>query len=69
MLAKVFALISARDENTPRKSRKRCDIYLGHRMRKPTICIGGSREADQRLCFRYSDSTIPTLLICKISGF
>ena len=41
-------------------------------MGKPTICIGenkdadqlrGNREADQRLCFRYSDSTIP--LLCK----
>ena len=39
-------------------------------MGKPTICIGenkdadqlrGNREADQRLCFRYSDSTIPLL--------
>ena len=25
-------------------------------------------EADQRLCFRYSDSTIPLLLIAKISS-
>ena len=40
-------------------------------MGKPTICIGenkgadqlrGNRKADQRLCFRYSDSTIPPLL-------
>ena len=39
-------------------------------MGKPTICIGenkgadqlrGHREADQRLCFHYSDSTIPLL--------
>ena len=39
-------------------------------MGKPTICIcenkgadqlRGNREADQRLCFRYSDSTIPLL--------
>ena len=39
-------------------------------MGKPTICIGenkdadqlrGNREADQRLCFHYSDSTIPLL--------
>ena len=39
-------------------------------MGKPTICIGenkdadqlcGNREADQHLCFRYSDSTIPLL--------
>ena len=42
-------------------------IYKSHIMRKPTICIGenkdadqlrGNREADQRLCFRYSDSII-----------
>ena len=41
----------------------------------PTICIGenkdadqlrGNREADQRLCFRYSDSTIPLLLKSEI---
>ena len=41
-------------------------------MRKPTICIcenkgadqlRGNLEADQRLCFRYSDSTVPLLLI------
>ena len=47
-------------------------------MGKPTICIGenkdadqprGDREADQRLCFRYSDSTIPPLLKCEISSF
>ena len=48
-------------------------------MEKPTIYIGenkgadqlrGNREADQRLCFRYSDdSTIPPLLNSKISSF
>ena len=47
-------------------------------MGKPTIYIGenkdadqlrGNREADQRLCFRYSDSTIPLLLKSKISSF
>ena len=46
-------------------------------MGKPTICIGenkdadqlrGNREADQRLCFRYSDSTFPLLLL-KIRNF
>ena len=45
---------------------------------KPTICIGenkdadqlrGNREADQRLCFRYSDSIIPLLLKSEISSF
>ena len=47
-------------------------------MRKPTICIGenkdadqlrGDREADQRLCFRYTDSTISLLLKSVISSF
>ena len=47
-------------------------------MGKPTICIcenkdadqlRGNREADQRLCFRYSDSTLPLLLKFKISSF
>ena len=45
-------------------------------MRKPVICMGenkdadqlrGNREADQRLCFRYTDSTFPPLLIPKFS--
>ena len=44
-------------------------------MGKPTICIGenkdadqlrGNHEADQRLCFRYMDSTIPLLPKYKI---
>ena len=47
-------------------------------MGKPTICIGknkgadqlrGNREADQRLCFRYTDNTIPLLLKSEISSF
>ena len=47
-------------------------------MRKPTICIGenkdadqlrGDREADQRLCFRYTDCTLPLLLKSEISRF
>ena len=46
-------------------------------MGKPTICIGenkgadqlrGNRKADQRLCFRYSDSIIPLLLKSEISS-
>ena len=44
-------------------------------MRKPEFCIcenkdadqlRGNREADQRLCFRYTDSTIPLLSISEI---
>ena len=47
-------------------------------MGKPTICIGENRgadqlrsncEADQHLCFRYTDSTIPLLSKSKISSF
>ena len=45
-------------------------LELSRLMRKPTIYIGenkdadqlrGNREADQRLCLRYSESTIPLL--------
>ena len=47
-------------------------------MGKLTICIcenkgadqlRGDHEADQRLCFRYSDSTIPLLLKSENSSF
>ena len=56
-------------------------MYMSCLMEKPTICIcenkgadqlhgyRGNREADQRLCFRYSDSTIPLLLKAEISSF
>ena len=52
--------------------------HMSHLIGKPTICIGenkdsdqlrGNREADQRLCFRFSDSTIPLLLKSEISSF
>ena len=51
---------------------------MSHPMGKPTICIcenkdadqlRGNSESDQRLCFRYSDSTIPLLLKSEISSF
>ena len=47
-------------------------------MGKPTICIcenknadqlRGNREADQRLCFCYTNSTIPLLFKSEISSF
>ena len=47
-------------------------------MGKPTICVGenkgadqlrGYREADQRLCFRCTDSRISLLLKSIISSF
>ena len=46
-------------------------------MRQPAFCIcenkdadqlRGNREADQRLCFRYKDSTIPLLPKSEISS-
>ena len=46
-------------------------------MGKPTTYLGenkgadqlhGNREADQRLCFRYTDSTLPLLLKSEISS-
>ena len=52
--------------------------YMSLCMKKPTICIcenkdadqlRGNREADQRLCFRYTDSTISLLLKSEISSF
>ena len=45
---------------------------------KPTICLGENKDADQlrsnckadqRLCFRYSDKTVPLLLKSEISRF
>ena len=57
-----------------------CFAYhnLSRIVRKPDFCLGenkgadqlrGNREADQRLCFRYTDSTIPLLLKSEISSF
>ena len=52
--------------------------HLSRHMGKPTICLGenkgadqlrGNREADQRLCFRYTDSAIPLLPKYEISCF
>ena len=52
-------------------------FYMSRVMRKPTFCIcenkdadqlRGNREADQRLCFRYTDNTIPLLSKSEISS-
>ena len=52
--------------------------YLSRVVRKPAFCIcenkdadqlRGNHEADQRLCFRYTDSTIPLLSKSEISSF
>ena len=52
--------------------------HMSRDMRKPDfgICenkdtdqLRGNHEADQRLCFRYTDSTIPLLSKSKMSSF
>ena len=51
--------------------------YMSRGVRKPAISLceskdadqlRGNREADQRLCFRYIDSTVPLLFKSKISS-
>ena len=63
--------------NTPMLFRPHHHSYMSHVLRKPAFCIcenkdtnqlRGNREADQRLCFRYIDSTIPLLPKSKISS-
>ena len=41
--------------------------YMSCRMGKPTVCIGSNCQADQRLCFRCSHSTVH--LKSEISSF
>ena len=50
---------------------------LSRVVRKPTFCIcenkdadqlRGNREADQRLCFRHTDSTIPLVPTPEITS-
>ena len=41
--------------------------YLSHVMRKQSFCICNC-EADQHLCFRYIDTTIPLLSTSEISS-
>ena len=67
-------LISDRSEV---KSDYDTNYHMSRVMRKPKFCIcenkdtdqlRGNREADQRLCFRYIDSTIPLLSKSEISS-
>ena len=57
--------------------RKKIRSKMSLVVRKPAFCIcenkdadqlRGDREADQHLCFRYTDSTIPLLHKSKISS-
>ena len=42
---------------------------LPRRKNKGADQLRGNREADQRLCFRYTDSTLPLLLKSEILSF
>ena len=64
---KIYSLWADREneENTNES------VHMSRVVRKPAFCIcenkdanqlRGNREADQRLCFRYIDSTTPLLL-------
>ena len=53
-------------------------VHMSLVMRKPDFCLCENKdadqlrsncEADQRLCFRYSDSTIPLLPKSEVSSF
>ena len=57
--------------------RKKDCRHMSRVVRKPAFCIcenknadqlPGNREADQRLCFRYTDGTIPLLPKYKITS-
>ena len=58
--------------------RTQLDLKMSRIVRKRDYCLCENKgadqlrsncEADQRLCFRYSDSTIPLLLKSEISSF
>ena len=53
-------------------------LHLSHHVGKPTICLRENKgadqlrsncEADQRLCFCFSNSIVPLLLKSEISRF
>ena len=69
-LIKLFQCLDSKQCRT--KTSLLIMYYLSRIVRKPDFCLGenkgadqlrGNREADQRLCFRYTDSTISLLLI------
>ena len=59
------------------KNTRQAKLYMSLVVRKPAFCISenkdadqlrGNREADQRLCFRYTESTIPLFPKSEISS-
>ena len=79
ILLNLFFFFSYKIDSTGRDvASASCIQEMSRLMGKPTICIGenkgadqlrGNREADQRLCFRNTDSTLHLLLQSKISSF
>ena len=60
-----------------RLKKNNINYYVSHSLRKPAKCLGenkdadqlrGNCEADQRLCFRYTDSTLPLLFNPKFQA-
>ena len=73
----TFLLVHCSKKKKERK-KKKTEKHMSRIVRKPDFCLGenkgadqlrGNREADQRLCFRYSDSTISLLLKSEIASF
>ena len=77
----VTTLLTTIDKTIPDNKTRKQDLFYNCQSRlmgKPTICLGenkaadqlcGNRKADQRLCFRYKDSTLPLLPKSEISSF
>ena len=52
----------------PANTTQQCWNYMSLVMRKPAFCICENKDADQRLCFRYKDRTVPILPKSEISS-
>ena len=61
-ISKIMPSLSS---NEPRREK---NGFLHMRKNEDADQLHGNREADQRLCFRYMDSTIPLLSKSKISS-
>ena len=71
-LMNVMRVCKSEPKSSPRLKLERRLLQTSRVMRKPDFCLGenkgaGQCEADQRLCFRCMDSSIPLLSKSKIS--
>ena len=74
----LFSMLHVLESVSVLFSPSMCLDDMSRDVRKLDFCIcenkdadqlRGNREADQRLCFRYTDSTIPLLSKSEISSF